>query len=358
VATENNKLTEVVTVTQTIKHVLPTTRTITTTKDDGSTVIKTDETTVISTEVVTVTAAPTPTTVVSVSTLDQPVTVTATVTEEGREVLKTTEVFTQVVTVTSEVIQQTLLSTTTEPAVASFTTNSVSTTTTSITVSSTGSASNSTDDPQTSLTLDERVIMTALFNDGDPSDGETPSLTSVNNFINFCKTQNVPVTNGEQLKNGSCNPVPMGRILATDKMPSSVFVFPLNFGTIPANETFTIQMKIGNLVTGNFVNADDNYYAAPAQVDSTGTLIGHSHVTIEDLLEFNQTEPTNPLNFKFFKGLNDVAVNGILTANVTGGLPPGKYRIASINAAANHQPALVSVAQHGTLDAFAYFSVE
>lgn len=112
--------------------------------------------------------------------------------------------------------------------------------------------------------------------------------------MNFCLTQNVPITNGQQIKTGSCNPVPMGRILATDRLPSSVFVFPTNFGTIAANTAFTIKMKIKNLKTGNFVNANNNYYSAPAQVDESGTLIGHSHCVIEPLDSFDQTKPTDP----------------------------------------------------------------
>lgn len=200
--------------------------------------------------------------------------------------------------------------------------------------------------------------MTALFSDGNPSDGQAPALVSRNNFINFCETQPVPITNGEQVVNGSCNPVPMGRILATDKLPSSVFVFPTNFGTIQANTTFTFQMKIGNLVTGHFTNAQKTYYAGPAFTDDSGTLVGHTHITVELIDSFTTTTPLNPNTFAFFKGVNGPADgNGIVTADVTGGLPPGKYRVSSINSAANHQPCLASVAQHGALDAYAYFTV-
>lgn len=50
------------------------------------------------------------------------------------------------------------------------------------------------------------------------------------------------------------------------------------------------------------------------------------------------------------RGLNAAAVNGLLTANVSLGLPAGAYRLSSINTAANHQPALAAVAQHGAID--------
>jgi len=216
-------------------------------------------------------------------------------------------------------------------------------------------------DLQTSLTLDPSQVQPNLALDGQavPDAGQVPSLTSTNNFINYCATQTgVPLTNGQQIRTGSCNPTVMGRILATDKIPSCKFVNPKNLDTIPADTKFTIQMSINNLITGNFVNAQANYYAAPAQVDASGTLIGHSHVVIEKLTSLTQTEAMNPNVFVFFKGLNAPASGGILTADVTGGLPAGAYRLSSINAAANHQPALAAVAQHGSIDDFIYFTAE
>lgn len=61
--------------------------------------------------------------------------------------------------------------------------------------------------------------------------------------------------------------------------------------------------------------------------------------------------------FVFFKGLNLPDVNGILTADVSAGLPAGEYRISSINSAANHQPALPAVAQRGNVDDISYVSI-
>jgi len=149
----------------------------------------------------------------------------------------------------------------------------------------------------------------------------------------------------------------MGIIAATTNMPSAKFVFPSNGAVIPGNKAFTIQMAISHLTTGNFVNAASNYFSAPQQVDASGDIIGHSHVVVESLTSLNQTVPTDPTKFAFFKGLNAAANNGILTADVTSGLAPGAYRLASINSAANHQPVLVAIAQHGTLDDMVYFTV-
>ncbi|KAF8318488.1 hypothetical protein DL93DRAFT_398270 [Clavulina sp. PMI_390] len=191
------------------------------------------------------------------------------------------------------------------------------------------------------------LIQPGLASDGQetPEAGQVPSLTSNNNFINFCATQTgVPLTNGEQIKTGSCNPTIMGRIIQTDKMVSSKFVSPKNLDTVPANTNFTITMAISNMVTGNFVNANANYYAAPCQVDSTGTVIGHSHIVVEEMTSLSQTAVTNPNVFAFFKGLNAAAVGGQLSAEVAGGLAAGVYRIASINTCSNHQPVMMAVA--------------
>ncbi|RDX51523.1 hypothetical protein OH76DRAFT_1417247 [Lentinus brumalis] len=215
-------------------------------------------------------------------------------------------------------------------------------------------------DAQTSLTLVSSVIATGFADDGQdqPTAGQVASLTSTNNFINFCATlPNLPITNGKQVTTGSCNPAPMGVIAAQTNMPSSKFVFPKNGATIPANQDFTIQMAISHLNTGFFTNPNANYFAAPQTVDAAGDITGHSHVTVDPLTSLDQTTPTDPTKFVFFKGLNDKAANGILSAPVAGGLPAGVYRLASINSAANHQPALVAVAQHGALDDIVYFTV-
>ncbi|THH30381.1 hypothetical protein EUX98_g3801 [Antrodiella citrinella] len=225
--------------------------------------------------------------------------------------------------------------------------------------SSSAAASNDAD-AQSSLTLNPNVIATGFENDGQdvPTAGQVASLTSSNNFINFCLTvPNLPITNGQQITTGSCNPAPMGVIAAQTNMPSAKFQFPKNGDTIPANQAFTIQMAINHLDTGFFVNADENYFAAPQVTGAGGDVQGHSHVVVELLTALDQTAPTNPTVFAFFKGLNSAAVNGVLTADVTNGLPEGVYRLASINTAANHQPVLVAVAQHGALDDIVYFTV-
>ncbi|CAA7260007.1 unnamed protein product [Cyclocybe aegerita] len=228
------------------------------------------------------------------------------------------------------------------------------------TAASATAGSANTGDLQTSLTLDPKVIASGFANNGQdvPEAGQVASLTSTNNFINFCLTvPNLPITNGKQITTGSCNPAPMGAIPSNDNMPSAKFQIPKNGDTLKANTDFTITMAIQGMQTGAFVNAQENYFAAPQQLNAQGQIIGHSHVVVEQLSALDQTTPTDPKNFIFFKGLNAAASNGVLTAEVTGGLPAGVYKVSSINTAANHQPVLVPVAQHGSLDDVAYFTV-
>ncbi|KJA29360.1 hypothetical protein HYPSUDRAFT_127584 [Hypholoma sublateritium FD-334 SS-4] len=208
--------------------------------------------------------------------------------------------------------------------------------------------------------LDPAVIAKGFANDGQdvPTAGQVASLTSTNNFINFCKTVNLPLTNGEQVTGGSCNPAPMGSIPSKSVIPSSKFLFPKNTGTVAANTNFTVKMRIKNLATGNFVNAEENYFSAPQQLNAQGVIVGHSHVVIEKIASLTSTAVSDPTVFAFFKGLNSAAsADGVLEAEVTGGLPAGVYKLSSINSAANHQPVLAPVAQHGSLDDVVYVSL-
>jgi hypothetical protein len=202
--------------------------------------------------------------------------------------------------------------------------------------------------------LDPAVLATGFEQDGQAVQvaGQVASLTSSNNFINFCLTvPNLPITNGQQVKTGSCNPAPMGVIAATTNIPSSKFVSPVNGQDIAAaNAPFTITMAIQNLETGNFVNAASNYYSAPQQVNGQGNIIGHTHFTVQAIPSFTSTKPLDASTFAFFKGVNQAATNGQLSEDVTAGLAAGFYRVCSINTD------LVAVAQHGNMDDCVYVS--
>ncbi|KAJ7264865.1 hypothetical protein B0H12DRAFT_1011763, partial [Mycena haematopus] len=211
---------------------------------------------------------------------------------------------------------------------------------------------------QSSLTLLSSMIATGFESSQDtPRLGQSASLTSSNNFINFCATTTaLPLTNGTQTTSGFCNPAPMGVLPASTRMPTSKFTYPRNGDTIAANAPMTIGLAVTNLATGNFANDDTNYLAAPQQLDSSGQIQGHPFIVIEQV----PSGPTvsNPALFTFFKGMTGVADStGVLTTAVSNGLPVGSYRLSSIIAATNGQPVLMPVLQHGAVDDAIYVRV-
>jgi hypothetical protein len=151
----------------------------------------------------------------------------------------------------------------------------------------------------------------------------------------------------------------MGQLPAKNKMISLVFLNPQNAQTIKSGETFNITLQVNNLQAGSFTDADATYYAAPAKLNSAGILIGHVHVTVQDVgKSLNPTKPPDPTKFAFFKGIDDAGNGqGLLSATVTGGLPPSNYRVCSITSASNHQCANMPVAQRGSYEDCRYFTV-
>lgn len=221
----------------------------------------------------------------------------------------------------------------------------------------------------------QELVATNLAQDGQatPEAGQVASLTTKNNFINFCSGKTI--TNGQQVTGGSCNPVPMGDIIPKANMPSSKFKNPANFSKIPANKAFTIEMNIINLQAGVFTNAQKTYYMAPQQLNGQKVLIGHSQYVpfvirfiklsiiltlflssfvIQPMGDFADPKILDPATFTFFKGIDTAAQNGVLSVEVAAGVPAGNYRIASINTDSNHAPAIAAVAQHGLLDDISY----
>ncbi|KAJ8082713.1 hypothetical protein PM082_008569 [Marasmius tenuissimus] len=216
------------------------------------------------------------------------------------------------------------------------------------------------DDAQISLTLDPKVILKVR----DQRSGMRPatetyatSLESSNNFINFCATVNLPLTNGTQNEQGSCNPAPMGFIPSIDRIPSLKFQFPLNGAVLTELESFTVRLKVTNLIAGNFVNAQTNYLAAPQHDDLNGFILGYSAIIIEELGSLEQTTPTNPNIFDFTSGAIVQVASGFHALNITSGLLEGVYRLSSVTKDANHHPIVVPLLQHGAIDDAVYFTV-
>ncbi|KAL1986382.1 hypothetical protein VTN96DRAFT_6461 [Rasamsonia emersonii] len=220
----------------------------------------------------------------------------------------------------------------------------------------TGNTGNSNSD----LALNPNLVQTGSQNNGlsgtGAEAGESPSATDNANFINFC--QGKTLTNGQQIKGGSCNGIVMGDIPSTENMISTVILNPQTGQDLPANQDFNVTLQVNGLQAGSFTNANTTYYAAPQALNSKGQIIGHTHVTIQNIGSLNPSTPPDPTTFAFFKGINDAGDgNGGLSAAVTGGLPAGVYRVCTMTSASNHQPVLMPIAQRGAQDDCTKFTV-
>lgn len=177
------------------------------------------------------------------------------------------------------------------------------------------------------------------------------------NFINFCAGKTL--TNGQQNRAGSCNGIPMGRIPATTNMPSCIILNPQPGDTLKASTTFNVTIQTKNLRAGYLVNPSVSYYTAPQDLDEHGNIIGHTHISIQEIGNLRTLTAPDPTQFAFFKGIDDAGDGkGKLTTEVTGGLPKGVYRVCTMIAARNHQPVAMPVAQRGAQDDCTKFVVE
>lgn len=176
------------------------------------------------------------------------------------------------------------------------------------------------------------------------------------NFVNFCSGKTV--TNGEMRNESSCSPIVMGDLPSTSNMISTVITYPQHGDILTADEDFTVKIATKNLHTGAFTNPFGTFYSAPQQLDDDGLVIGHAHLTVQSIGDMKSTTPPDPEEFAWFAGLNKKAEDGVLSANVDGGLPAGVYRLCTLVAAANHQPVLMPVAQRGAQDDCVRFEVK
>jgi transcription initiation factor TFIID subunit 15 len=161
-----------------------------------------------------------------------------------------------------------------------------------------------------------------------------------------------------QIKTGSCNGIPMGKIPSQDNMITAVITNPKVGVKVPSDTTFNIEVQTQHLTAGKFTNPTTNYYTAPQDLDAKGDIIGHCHVTVQDIGDMQAVNPPDPKNFAFFKGIDDAGNGqGLLKAVVTDGLPVGIYRVCTMISAANHQPVNMPVAQRGAQDDCTKFEV-
>jgi hypothetical protein len=126
---------------------------------------------------------------------------------------------------------------------------------------------------------------------------------------------------------------------------------PKNLDTIASDVTFNIVLKTKNIQLGTFTNAQKTYFANPQKLNAQGQIIGHTHVVMETIDSLTTTKLSDPTKFFFFKGVNDAQdAQGNVNVPVAGGVKPGVYRMCTIVSSATHQPAIVPIAQHGSLD--------
>jgi transcription initiation factor TFIID subunit 15 len=151
----------------------------------------------------------------------------------------------------------------------------------------------------------------------------------------------------------------MGQIPSKENMISSIITFPQAGQEIQAGQDFNITLQTVNLQAGSFTNAVATYYAGPQFLNGAGQIIGHTHVTVQDLgNSLNPSVPPDAKQFAFFKGINDAGNGqGLLAAEVLGGLPAGNFRVCTLTGASNHQPVIMPVAQRGSQDDCTKFTV-
>lgn len=168
------------------------------------------------------------------------------------------------------------------------------------------------------------------------------------NFINFCAGQEL--TNGKQIADGSCNGIPIGMIPAETNMISSIIVHPQPGDELPADTTFNISVQTAHLRSGFQANPSASYYSAPQNLDEDGDIIGHCHITIQDIGSLQTTQAPDPRDIAYFTVINTEGEGGLLETEIIDGLPAGAYRICTMIVSRNHQPVVMPIGQRGAQD--------
>lgn len=143
-------------------------------------------------------------------------------------------------------------------------------------------------------------------------------------------------------------------------MVSAIFMEPKNGQNTPVNQTFKAQVMIMNLNAGSFTNASSTYYSAPQDLDEHGMVIGHTHITIQDLRDsMNPSQVPDPEKFISFKAITDEGNGkGLLSTSIDGGIAtPSNYRVYTLVAAATHEPVVMPLALRGAQDDCVRFTV-
>ncbi|KAF8647745.1 hypothetical protein AX16_006580 [Volvariella volvacea WC 439] len=188
-----------------------------------------------------------------------------------------------------------------------------------------------------------------------PNPGQVASLSSLNNFINYCAVvQDYPlIGEAANADDGLCTPAPMGIIPSPDKMPAVRISSPRNNATIPANQPIGVEMAYRNFYYWHTV-PPKKAFSAPqyTRFYSDEAFAGHPHLVVEELTSFNQDTPTDPQKATLFMEFYSGTI-----ALIDGGLPPGLYRLTVSVVAANHQPVVLPLVRHGGIGDAIYITV-
>ncbi|KAJ3053080.1 hypothetical protein HK097_005114 [Rhizophlyctis rosea] len=216
-------------------------------------------------------------------------------------------------------------------------------------------------DWDTSLCLHPSQIQTNWFQDGigaqGQKEGQVASLTSKNNFINYCLGKKA--TNGRQLDDGSCNPLPMGDLPSINNMVSSIIIYPAPGDVVRAYKNFTVTLRTANLAGASANNDKTNNFGSPQHLDENGYVVGHTHVTVQYMgPDLKPQRPLDTKKFAFFLALNtEFHKDGSAEVEVQG-LKPGGYRVCTMATQAGHQPVVMPVADRGHVDDCTKFLVK
>jgi hypothetical protein len=146
----------------------------------------------------------------------------------------------------------------------------------------------------------------------------------------------------------------MGDIPAETNMISTIITYPFQNQLFTVNTPFFVRFRTANLAAGSVTNPNSTLYSAP-QTLNDGKVIGHVHVTIQQLFGFSEgmvegqeahIAPPDPTKVTFFKtifGKGDG--EGGFSVQVRRGLPVGYYRVCTMVAASNHQPVIMPVSE-------------
>ncbi|RHZ75379.1 hypothetical protein Glove_214g39 [Diversispora epigaea] len=167
----------------------------------------------------------------------------------------------------------------------------------------------------------------------------------------FCKKSKKTPADGTQNRNGACVSTVLGELPSADKMVTCILTNPANGAQLKANTAFNVEMVIKNIQTGAFSDPAKEYYITGQTLNANGFIIGHTHVTIQQIDSPQTNNPPDPAVFAFFKGADQAADGqGKLTIPVDNGLPPGNYRICTLSSSLTHQSVIMPVAQRGSQD--------